>query len=172
MNNKTKTKLKKILRICIYIFIIFYILSLVGRVEKKESEIDNLQQEILRLRKLPVYDMNPTLEDVERNLEEVSVSDLRKENYTCIEYSTTLINRFLENNIHSCYAWLITGVDVGHAVVTVNTSDYGIIYIEPQTDEILFNISEGYPYCEKLNWNCNWTITQIKSCFTKLEWNS
>ena len=83
-----------------------------------------------------------------------------KWSYDCTEFTNELIANARDEGIFACTAEL-TYLDgkSGHVLVTFNTIDRGIIYVEPQTDDIMtkdFGIGSVY-----------WTnkIVKISSCW-------
>lgn len=127
-------------------------------------------EEAESLRDLPLFNMNPTLKQVEAVVREdkVNLVPYDDETFSCVEYSFGLINAFLERKIHACIAWIMFDeyVDSTHSIVAVRTSDYGVIYIEPQSDKIMTSLKVGDDYCDVAYWDCKWKITNIKSCYS------
>jgi len=85
-------------------------------------------------------DKNPLFEEVfafikkdktDRNLY------LDKSRYDCTQFSNTLIRNAFKENILMCAVEINYNESKGHMIVAVNTSDRGLIYIEPQTDKIV-----------------------------------
>jgi hypothetical protein len=92
-------------------------------------------------------------------------------NFNCAEYSFGLIQAFRDEKIYSCIAWLVFNDDTAHAIVAVETFDYGIIYIEPQDDNIItYGLDKNDNYCDVVNWDCDWKIEKIKSCFSEINY--
>ncbi len=95
------------------------------------------------------------------------LTDLKvySEEYKCVEFTDDFIRNAYFNGIFTCRLYLEYGKEDAHDLVAVKTIDKGVVYIEPQTDEIVYNISLGDNYCELVNWNCTRIITRITSCF-------
>jgi hypothetical protein len=129
-----------------------------------QSDINLLNQEIERLNKLDFIKYNPSLEEVKEIIaldktEQIPYTD----DFTCIDFSHSLISVFRQKGIYSCIAYLEMG-ELAHAVVALNSTE-GLIFIEPQTDQIIKKLSVGDNYCEKVDWYCYWELTGIKHCF-------
>lgn len=84
--------------------------------------------------------------------------------FVCTDFADTFINNFREDGYFSCLT-VLSFNDGSHAIVSVNTTDRGLIYVEPQTDSIIYNLNVGENYCSRVDWNCYWKIKNIKSCF-------
>ena len=70
------------------------------------------------------------------------------ESYTCVNYAMDLSRNAKMQNIH---AWIV-GVefensDSGHAFVAFDTSDKGVVWIEPQSDYAYSAVKVGKPLC-------------------------
>jgi hypothetical protein len=93
--------------------------------------------------------------------------------YTCVNFSLDLVAHAKLQRIN---AWIVgvefAGQDEGHAFVAIPTSDRGIIWVEPQTDDT-YTISQiGQPLCHANNpylcWDGNISkIIQPASCDAK-----
>ena len=90
--------------------------------------------------------------------------------FDCTEFSNKFIENFAEEGFFACTTELdliIDGEAKGHIIVAIDTKDKGLYYVEPQSDSI-FSADElrvGKNYCSIVDWNCNWEITKISSCF-------
>jgi hypothetical protein len=139
---------------------------------KIKSLIENLSQEKVKfqseIKSLSAIKYTPTFKEVKDILKNYEDNENYDDDYyNCVDYSQSLIKEFKENRIYSCMVNLYFK-DGGHALVAVETSDKGVIYIEPQGEEIIYNLNEGQDYCEIVNWYCEkdeWKIEFIKSCF-------
>jgi len=58
------------------------------------------------------------------------------QSYTCINFANDFINNAL-NEGYRCGYVIIESPETSHAIVCFNTSDNGLIFIEPQTDELV-----------------------------------
>ena len=88
-----------------------------------------------------------------------------EDKFTCVDFANTFIKNFAREGFYSCLAYA-EFEDTAHAIVVVNTTDIGLVYVEPQEDDVIFNLKEGDDYCEKVNWDCSWEIKRIVSCFS------
>lgn len=117
-----------------------------------------------------VMEFSPSINDVRRALEEDKIDKVvYSDDFNCVEFSFGLVKALKERGIYSCIAWVIFE-NGSHALVAVNTSHYGVIYIEPQTDKIIWDLKEGDDYCDAAGWNCDWKIQKIKSCFSEINY--
>ncbi len=109
--------------------------------------------------------LNPTFEELVKFIKEDNTDKLEySKDFTCINFANTFVKRFREKGYYSCVVD-IEFENTAHAIVVVNTSDRGIVYIEPQNDKIIFDLKVGDNYCEKVGWYCNWVIKRIVDCF-------
>jgi hypothetical protein len=141
-----------------------------------EEDKKNFEQEIKdiniqfeqKINSMSAIDYKPTFKEVKevlRNYNDNTRYD--DEDYNCVDYSQTLVKKFKENKIYSCMV-NIYFKEGAHANVAVETSDKGVIYIEPQDKIILYELNIGEDYCDKMNWYCEkgeWEIEYFKSCF-------
>ena len=93
-----------------------------------------------------------------------------EEDFDCTEFSNRFIDNFAKEGFFACTTELnliIDGEEAGHIIVAVNTKDKGLYYVEPQSDFILpaDDLQVGKNYCSIVDWDCNWEITKISSCF-------
>ncbi len=139
------------------------VLSLKNEIEEEKSEA--MKEKII---------LNPSFEDLVNFVKEDYTDKLKyeKENYKfiCADFANTFIKRFREKGYYSCTAILYlknkdNKEEIGHTIVAVNTTDKGIVFIEPMNDKIIFDLKVGDDYCEKVGWNCNTEILKISSCW-------
>ena len=93
-----------------------------------------------------------------------------EEDFDCTEFSNRFVDNFAKEGFFACTTELnliIDGEEAGHIIVAVNTKDKGLYYVEPQSDFILpaDDLQVGKNYCSIVDWDCNWEITKISSCF-------
>jgi len=93
-----------------------------------------------------------------------------EEDFDCTEFSNRFIDNFAKEGFFACTTELnliIDGEEAGHIIVAVNTKDKGLYYVEPQSDFIFpaDDLQVGKNYCSIVDWDCNWEITKISSCF-------
>ena len=131
-------------------------------------EIDSLKtMQKEKIDGMSAIDYLPTLSEVKEVIKnnKIENKEYDDEAFNCVEFSHNLIKAFQEAKIYACITelWFEEGA---HANVVVNTSDKGIIYIEPQDDKIIYNLEIGDDYCDKIDWNCEWELTHIKHCYS------
>jgi len=68
------------------------------------------------------------------------------QNFTCIDFSAMLNNNSVANDIETCFIHLYFYNGSRHALVGFNTTDAGIVYVEPQSDEWVVNLTVGNDY--------------------------
>lgn len=178
MNNKIK--------IIIFVLSLFLVLSMATNIIQKkqiwglEDEVKEqinlskyFQEEIERLNKMNLIEFQPTYKDIIKILSEDKTNEIPyvENDFNCIEFSFGLVKSLLERGIYSCITFIGFESNESHTLTAINTLDEGIIYVEPQTDRILFNLNVGEDYCEKIDWDCEWEIVEIKSCFSGIENN-
>ena len=93
-----------------------------------------------------------------------------EEDFDCTEFSNRFIDNFAKEGFFACTTELdliIDGEEAGHIIVAINTSDKGLYYVEPQSDSVFpaDKLQVGKNYCSIVDWDCNWEITKISSCF-------
>ena len=111
--------------------------------------------------------INPTYRQLENFVLRDDTNLLEwSEDFDCTEFSYTFIKNFAKEGFYSCSAE-IDFIDGAHVIVAVNTTDKGLYYVEPQSDIIIpaYKLQVGKNYCSIGNWDCNWEITKISSCF-------
>jgi hypothetical protein len=69
--------------------------------------------------------------------------------YTCLDFAVDLVANARKQNLK---AWIVLvkfkNDENGHAFVAFETSDHGIMYIEPQGDNTYMNLSVGQRLCD------------------------
>jgi hypothetical protein len=68
--------------------------------------------------------------------------------YVCYDFTADLSNNAFESG-YRCGFVYIEFHDGAHAIVCFNTTDQGLVYVEPQTDEIV-EIDVGQPYLDQM----------------------
>ncbi|MGA2502710.1 MAG: hypothetical protein ABSG01_01315 [Anaerolineales bacterium] len=84
--------------------------------------------------------------------------------YTCLDFSTDLVANATQQGIK---AWIVavdfTGGGAGHAFVVFETTDRGIVYVEPQADDTYPTVAVGKNLC--VSWGvyqCMGTVSSIQ----------
>jgi hypothetical protein len=85
--------------------------------------------------------------------------------YTCVNYALDLVSNAEERGIN---AWIVAVMfqdsDIGHAFVAFNTSDFGIVWIEPQSDYAYAAVEVGQLLCLRVNTSRCWdegVVTEV-----------
>jgi len=130
---------------------------------EKENQM-NMNEKLMEQKGV---NMNPTFSEVKRFIDTDDTDEMDwTDDFDCTEFSNTLISNMInEGKMFACTTELEFGDNRGHIIVAVNTSDTGLIYVEPQDDKIIYSINLGDNYCDLVGWKCNWTIISISSCF-------
>ncbi len=125
------------------------------RLSTTQAELDNIETELSNLQ--INYDglmtghsytiKDPSYKDMLRFLEDddTDKTEYIEDEYECIEFTTDLCNRAEEKGIRCAYVSVRFPDGRGHAIVAFNTIDQGLIYIEPQYDDLV-NIVIGKPF--------------------------
>jgi len=108
----------------------------------------------------------PTLKILQDFLEEDDTNEYQyvENRFECTDFANRFVSNFLKKGYYSCVSYILFS-DSAHAIVAVNTSDYGVVYVEPQEDKIIYDLRVGDNYCEKLGWDCYARIYRIVDCF-------
>lgn len=89
------------------------------------------------------------------------------DDYDCSEFSYEFVRNFAKIGYDSGTVEINLNIEddeeCGHTIVAINTTDRGLIYLEPQDDSIFEDMNLGEDYCNLADWNCQWTITKISS---------
>jgi len=121
-----------------------------AKLEEKEAELAELQINYDGLMAGHGYTIkDPSYRDLMRFLAEDDTDKLTyiEGEYECTEFATTLCNRAEDEGIRSGYVTISFPDGKGHAIVAFNTIDKGLIYIEPQHDDLV-EIVIGKPFHE------------------------
>jgi hypothetical protein len=129
-----------------------------------ERNIKNLTEQVNTISERAIK--IPTLEIVKKFLEEDDTDKQKYEEdkFTCLNFANMFVDRFLKNGYYSCVAYLLS-TNSAHTIVAIKTLDYGKIYVEPQTDQIIYRINVGDNYCSLINQSCYYPIVRIVDCF-------
>ena len=84
--------------------------------------------------------------------------------YTCLDFSTDLVANATQQGIK---AWIVavdfTDGGPGHAFVAFETSDRGIVYVEPQADDTYPIVAVGKNLCDSWGvYQCMGTVSSIQ----------
>jgi len=140
------------------------------KIDKIEERIKSIENEIKNI-KWKLNAEQPSYYDIIDFLMKDSTDKLIyvKENnkFICTDFANNLIANMKNVGIDACLTILYFSKpeNTSHAIVAVKTEDLGVIFIEPQSDKVIFDLRVGEDYCKKVNWNCEWIISNIKSCY-------
>lgn len=132
------------------------------------TEVEQRKQELERV----VYKDNkislqPSYRTVKQFIRSDDTDKLEwSNNFDCSEFSRRFIANFRKQGYFACVTELDFD-DSAHDIVAINTSDRGIIFVEPQSDTIITQeeLQVGVNYCDLVNWYCDWRIKKISNCF-------
>jgi len=87
------------------------------------------------------------------------------EDFDCTQFANRLVQNALEEGMLACVVEIDFPDGTGHDIVVFNTTE-GLLYIEPQTDEIVYPVI-GEPYWDRSVYEVDYNDTIIKytSCF-------
>jgi hypothetical protein len=105
---------------------------------------------------------DPTYHELVKFINQDTINENEyNETYTCLQFSLDLYKNAYNSGIRSGFV-LIFFDNNSHLVNCFNTTDYGIIYVEPQTDAIVtLKIGEKYWNRKSLNIEYDDTISSI-----------
>jgi hypothetical protein len=134
-----------------------YIYEVDNRVRNVSIELNDLSQRAIK---------TPTLQILKDFIKEDDTDKMKyiEGKFECADFSYRFMMNFLRKGYFSCVSY-IAFKDLAHAIVAVNTTDYGIVYVEPQKDIIIYDLKVGDDYCEKVDWNCHLPIERIIDCY-------
>lgn len=119
--------------------------------------------------------MNPTLKEVKEFIKNDKTDRNKwiKSVYDCTQFSNEVIRNAKFKGLYSCsvelnYDTTGDGVsDSGHMIVVFNTSDEGLIYIEPQSDKLV-DMAVGMNYAPYLNYDNKYIVIEYDNCFERM----
>lgn len=141
-----------------------------------EQDIELLEYELqikdIRFNTAYEIDMRPTYDEVLAFIK-ADKTDLKraKDDYDCVQFTSEVIRNAISSGMFACMMTMDLDsdndgkVDGGHAIVAFNTIDAGVIYVEPQTDDVVY-MYEGMNYwCSFTNGDCgNNIVINYDSC--------
>jgi len=134
-----------------------------NQLSEKYSELKNQNLNLKSQKGL----INPTYEELWDFVITDKTNNLEwSKRFDCTEFSNRFVKNFAEKGFFSCTTELTFNNGKGHIIVAVKT-DRGLYFVEPQTDYIIKDneLQVGRNYCNIVNWDCNWKITKISSCY-------
>ena len=137
--------------------------------EEMEANIRDLKAKVEELDYIKSkFLITPSFSDLQSFIARDNTNTLQYVNntFTCLDFSNTFVNNFAKEGYYSCVATLVfNGGKLSHAIVSVNTTDRGLIYVEPQSDGIITNLKVDDNYCSLVDWDCYWKVEKISDCF-------
>ena len=115
----------------------------------KNQEIISLKSELEKARGGNTYERhNPTFLEVSEFIAQDKTDELNYENekFTCKDFAQVVNNNAEKKGIRCAYVLLGFVGNVSHGIIGFNTTDKGMVYIEPQTDEWIQNLEIGKDY--------------------------
>ena len=121
--------------------------------------------------------MRPMLSDVVAFLEEDGTNyGIWSHDYDCTQFSYGLVRRAIDTGMFACIVCIDFDedgdgrVDSAHNIVAFDTLDAGVIYVEPQSDDVVY-MSVGMNYwCAFTNGDCGkYIVLRYDSCFERVE---
>lgn len=111
--------------------------------------------------------LNPTYNEVVHFLKNDKTDEKEwTTDYDCTQFSYELLRNALNQSMYSCVVGIdfeqnTEGIKYGHNIIAFNTSDKGIVYFEPQSDNEV-NLHIGMDY-----WYDQWTAVEQ---FNQMYW--
>jgi len=132
----------------------------------KQTHSEQIKQLNSQIQRSGFIDYAPETQKIKEFLRKDRTSRMNYDEFSfnCVDFTQMMINNLFEQNIRACYTYIEFN-NGAHAVVAINTSDNGVIYVEPQDDYIIYSMEVGDDYCKLANWGCNWKIIKKVSCF-------
>ncbi len=119
-----------------------------AELDEKESALNELQINYEGLMAGHGYTIkDPTYTEMVRFIanDDTDKAEYIKGEYECTEFSTDLCNRAEEEGLRCAYVSIRFPGGRGHAIVAFNTIDKGLVYVEPQYDDLV-EIEIGKPF--------------------------
>ncbi len=147
-------------------------------IEKKNVMLEH-ELELSIIKYDTEYDINmrPRYDEVIDFLKEDDTSKKRwTKEYDCTQFSHEVVRNAISSGIFACEVTIDIDtksdgkIDAGHDIIAFNTTDAGIIYVEPQNDKRIY-MSTGMNWCTFTNGgDCeNNIIIKYDSCFEMVE---
>lgn len=139
---------------------------------KNNRDIDNYKALIqykdeLYERKAGVI-LNPTYDEVILFLDndKTDRNEWVKDIYDCTQFSHDVMRNALNQGLYSCVVRIDYDDRTAHNIIAFNTSDHGLQYFEPQTDENVY-MYPNMDYAEYLGYSeeISFIVRQYSSCF-------
>jgi len=123
-------------------------IKLESDIKNTDKKINDLETNITLLEDQKItQEHNPTFDEALYfiNNDDTNNKTYYEGGYNCVYFSKDLNNNASEKGLKCAYVELIFNYGSSHAIIAFDTIDKGIVYFEPQTDQIV-NISIGKDY--------------------------
>ena len=141
-------------------------LELLKKLNKEKDSKDYYIKELLYYQTLDSnLAMTPRWKDVKSFLhkDKTNLNTWTERNYDCTAFSTDVVKNAIENNIFMCIVE-VNFIEGAHIIIAVNTSNKGLLYIEPQSDNIV-NLQLGKKGLSNFP---KQTVISYESCFERI----
>jgi len=119
-----------------------------NKLNDSTSTLELINLKIQQLRNKSKYELHdPAYEEVTSFLinDTTNNNSYHDTNYNCAHYSRDVNNNAEELGIRCAYVVLEINTGIPHALIAFNTTDDGLVFFEPQTDEIvLLEVGKDY----------------------------
>lgn len=133
-----------------------------GRVQDLEEREAELEDRLNRTYQF----YSPTPEELKEELEDIGVHEREwlEDEYVSLDFSYDLLDELHKRGIFSCItAVYFEDMEIGHGLLRVNTTD-GARFVEPQDNTVFEEMETGDNFCELVDWDCEWVISEVNTC--------
>ena len=119
-----------------------------GQLTEVQEELEEKYLEIIDIYNGTRYNLhNPSFSEARYFMNNDDTNEIPYEavNFTCAHYSQRANNNAEDMGI-SCAVVILNFNLSSHAIIAFNTTDRGMVYFEPQTDDIVVNLEIGNDY--------------------------
>jgi hypothetical protein len=104
---------------------------------------------------------DPTYKEVMAfiHLDKTDSNEYIEEKYVCTNFAADVKNNAFKNGYRCGYV-SVRLAESGHAIVCFNTTDRGLIFIEPQSDEVV-TLRIGKPYWDRSRYSVDYNDTVV-----------
>ncbi|MCK4365158.1 MAG: hypothetical protein KAW45_03850 [Thermoplasmatales archaeon] len=119
-----------------------------GQLTEVQEELEEKYQEIIDIYNGTRYNLhNPTFSEARYFINNDLTNQIPYEpvNFTCAHYAQGVNNNAEDMGI-ACAVVVLNFNQSSHAIIAFNSTDRGMVYFEPQTDDIVVNLEIGNDY--------------------------
>lgn len=119
-----------------------------GQLTEAQAELEEKYQEIIDIYNGTRYNLhNPTYSEARYFINNDNTNKIPYEpvNFTCAHYAQGVNNNAEDMGI-ACAVVILNFNQSSHAIIAFNTTDRGMVYFEPQTDDVVVNLEIGNDY--------------------------